>query len=159
MDRVTRSIQLRHGFGVALRLPPGHEKGKPHQPDLQRSIVRDAMRAFETIARPERNRGAALRMGSERSNVGGDRLHPGLHARASEPWSRRPDRSSTHRGVPQAIAWSVERYKALRFRAVLSGSRCNVNRRTLEDRYRRHYAAAARIARPTNRRNPCPHFF
>jgi len=38
--------------GALRLLPRGHETGKPHQPDLRRRIVRDAMRAFETIARP-----------------------------------------------------------------------------------------------------------
>ena len=37
---------------VFLNFPLGHQTGKPHDPDLQRSIVRDAMRAFATIARP-----------------------------------------------------------------------------------------------------------
>jgi hypothetical protein len=37
---------------VFLNFPLGHQTGKPHQPDLQRSIVTDAMRAFETISEP-----------------------------------------------------------------------------------------------------------
>ncbi len=37
---------------VFLNFPLGHQTGKPHEPDLQRQIVRDAMRAFETITRP-----------------------------------------------------------------------------------------------------------
>ena len=37
---------------VFLNFPLGHQAGKPNQPDLQRQIVRDAMRAFETIERP-----------------------------------------------------------------------------------------------------------
>lgn len=37
---------------VFLNFPLGHQTGKPNQPDLQRQIVRDAMRAFETIDRP-----------------------------------------------------------------------------------------------------------
>ncbi|MFI5351707.1 MAG: hypothetical protein ACHQZS_02005 [Candidatus Binatales bacterium] len=37
---------------VFVNFPLGHQTGKPHQPDLQRRIVRDALRAFETIARP-----------------------------------------------------------------------------------------------------------
>lgn len=36
---------------VFLNFPLGHQSGKPHQLDLQRSIVRDAMYAFETITR------------------------------------------------------------------------------------------------------------
>jgi len=37
---------------VFVNFPLGHQTGKPNQPDLQRSIVKDAMRAFETIDRP-----------------------------------------------------------------------------------------------------------
>ena len=37
---------------VFVNFPLGHQTGKPHQPDLQRQIVRDALEAFETIARP-----------------------------------------------------------------------------------------------------------
>jgi hypothetical protein len=37
---------------VFLNFPLGHQAGKPHQPELQRQIVRDAMRAFETIDQP-----------------------------------------------------------------------------------------------------------
>jgi hypothetical protein len=37
---------------VFLNFPLGHQTGKPNQPDLQRQIVTDAMRAFETIAEP-----------------------------------------------------------------------------------------------------------
>lgn len=37
---------------VFLNFPLGHQTGKPNQPDPQRRIVRDAMRAFETIDRP-----------------------------------------------------------------------------------------------------------
>jgi len=37
---------------VFLNFPLGHQTGKPQQPELQRQIVRDAMRAFETIERP-----------------------------------------------------------------------------------------------------------
>jgi hypothetical protein len=37
---------------VFVNFPLGHQTGKPHQPDLQRQIVRDALHAFETIARP-----------------------------------------------------------------------------------------------------------
>jgi hypothetical protein len=36
---------------VFVNFPLGHQTGKPHQPDLQRQIVRDALRAFETIDR------------------------------------------------------------------------------------------------------------
>jgi hypothetical protein len=37
---------------VFVNFPLGHQTGKPHQPDLQRQIVRDAMSAFETIDQP-----------------------------------------------------------------------------------------------------------
>jgi len=37
---------------VFVNFPLGHQTGKPHQPDLQRQIVRDALRAFETIDKP-----------------------------------------------------------------------------------------------------------
>ena len=35
-----------------VNFPLGHQTGRPHQPDQQRAIVRDALRAFETITRP-----------------------------------------------------------------------------------------------------------
>jgi len=31
---------------VFVNFPLGHQTGKPHQPELQRAIVRDAMRAL-----------------------------------------------------------------------------------------------------------------
>lgn len=34
---------------VFVNFPLGHQTGKPHQSNLQRQIVRDALRAFETI--------------------------------------------------------------------------------------------------------------
>jgi hypothetical protein len=37
---------------VFVNFPLGHQAGRPHDPAIQRSIVRDAMRAFETIAVP-----------------------------------------------------------------------------------------------------------
>ena len=37
---------------VFVNFPLGHQTGKPHQPEQQRAIVRDALRAFETITRP-----------------------------------------------------------------------------------------------------------
>lgn len=37
---------------VFLNFPLGHQTGPPDQPDLQRRIVTDAMRAFETINTP-----------------------------------------------------------------------------------------------------------
>jgi hypothetical protein len=37
---------------VFLNFPLGHQTGPPDQPDLQRRIVTDAMRAFETITAP-----------------------------------------------------------------------------------------------------------
>ena len=35
-----------------LDFPLGHTAGKPHQAELNRSIVRDALRAFETLHSP-----------------------------------------------------------------------------------------------------------
>ena len=37
---------------VFVNFPLGHQTGKANQPELQRQIVRDAMRAFETIEKP-----------------------------------------------------------------------------------------------------------
>ncbi len=37
---------------VFLNFPLGHQTGKPHQPELQLQIVRDAMTAFAAIDRP-----------------------------------------------------------------------------------------------------------
>ena len=37
---------------VFVNFPLGHQTGKPNDPALQRAIVRDALRAFETISRP-----------------------------------------------------------------------------------------------------------
>ncbi len=37
---------------VFLNFPLGHQTGKPNQPQLQRRIVLDALRAFETIEKP-----------------------------------------------------------------------------------------------------------
>ena len=37
---------------VFVNFPLGHQTGKPHQPELQRSIVRDAIQALGTIATP-----------------------------------------------------------------------------------------------------------
>ncbi|MBV8807255.1 MAG: hypothetical protein JO033_01155 [Acidobacteriaceae bacterium] len=37
---------------VFVNFPLGHQTGKPHEPELQRRIVGDAMEAFQTIAEP-----------------------------------------------------------------------------------------------------------
>ena len=37
---------------VFVNFPLGHQTGKPHDRSSQRAIVRDAMRAFESIERP-----------------------------------------------------------------------------------------------------------
>ena len=37
---------------VFVNFPLGHQTGKPNQPAPQREIVRDALRAFETIDKP-----------------------------------------------------------------------------------------------------------
>lgn len=37
---------------VFLNFPLGHQTGKPNQPDLQRQILLDAVRAFDSIGKP-----------------------------------------------------------------------------------------------------------
>ena len=37
---------------VFVNFPLGHQTGKPHEQELQRSIVRDTFRALETISTP-----------------------------------------------------------------------------------------------------------
>ena len=37
---------------VLVNFPLGHQTGKPHQPELQRSIVRDAFLALELMTQP-----------------------------------------------------------------------------------------------------------
>jgi hypothetical protein len=37
---------------VFVNFPLGHQTGKPNQPELQKRIVLDAMRAFQTISKP-----------------------------------------------------------------------------------------------------------
>ena len=45
---ITKSVKPPRA--VFTNFPLGHQTGPPDQPDLQRQIVTDAMRAFETIA-------------------------------------------------------------------------------------------------------------
>jgi hypothetical protein len=47
---ITRSVKAPRG--VFVNFPLGHQTGKPNEPDLQRRIVTDAMRAFDTITTP-----------------------------------------------------------------------------------------------------------
>lgn len=47
---ITRAVKPPRA--VFLNFPLGHQTGKPHEPELQRRIVRDAMKAFQTIAEP-----------------------------------------------------------------------------------------------------------
>jgi hypothetical protein len=47
---ITKSVKPPRA--VFINFPLGHQTGPPDQPDLQRQIVTDAMRAFETIAVP-----------------------------------------------------------------------------------------------------------
>jgi hypothetical protein len=47
---ITRSVNPPRA--VFLNFPLGHQTGRPHQFELQRQIVRDAMRAFATIREP-----------------------------------------------------------------------------------------------------------
>ncbi|HXN14488.1 MAG TPA: hypothetical protein VN865_15345 [Candidatus Acidoferrales bacterium] len=47
---ITRSVKPPRA--VFVNFPLGHQTGPPGQPELQRRIVTDAMRAFETITTP-----------------------------------------------------------------------------------------------------------
>ena len=47
---ITRAVKPPRA--VFLNFPLGHQAGKPNDPELQRRIVGDAMRAFETIDKP-----------------------------------------------------------------------------------------------------------
>jgi hypothetical protein len=47
---ITRSVKAPRG--VFVNFPLGHQTGKPNEPELQRRIVTDAMRAFDTIKTP-----------------------------------------------------------------------------------------------------------
>jgi hypothetical protein len=47
---ITRSVKPPRA--VFVNFPLGHQTGKPNDPDLQRRIVTDAMRAFATIDAP-----------------------------------------------------------------------------------------------------------
>ena len=47
---ITRAVKAPRA--VFVNFPLGHQTGKPNQPGLQKRIVTDAMRAFETITTP-----------------------------------------------------------------------------------------------------------
>jgi hypothetical protein len=47
---ITKSVKPPRA--VFVNFPLGHQTGPPDQPELQRAIVTDAMRAFETITTP-----------------------------------------------------------------------------------------------------------
>jgi len=47
---ITRTVKPPRA--VFLNFPLGHQTGKPHEPELQRRILLDALGAFETIAQP-----------------------------------------------------------------------------------------------------------
>ena len=47
---ITRAVKPPRS--VFVNFPLGHQTGKPHQSDLQRSIIRDALHALETITEP-----------------------------------------------------------------------------------------------------------
>ena len=47
---ITRSVKPPRA--VFVNFPLGHQTGRPDDPASQRAIVRDAMRAFETIDKP-----------------------------------------------------------------------------------------------------------
>jgi len=47
---ITQSVRAPRA--VFVNFPLGHQTGCPNDPGIQRQIVRDAMRAFETISTP-----------------------------------------------------------------------------------------------------------
>ena len=47
---ITRSVKPPRA--VFVNFPLGHQTGPPDQPELQRRIITDAMRAFDTISTP-----------------------------------------------------------------------------------------------------------
>jgi hypothetical protein len=47
---ITQSVKAPRA--VFVNFPLGHQTGRPNDPVIQRQIVRDAMRAFETISTP-----------------------------------------------------------------------------------------------------------
>ena len=47
---ITRAVKAPRA--VFVNFPLGHQTGRPDDPEIQRRIVRDAMRAFETISTP-----------------------------------------------------------------------------------------------------------
>jgi len=47
---ITRAVKAPRA--VFVNFPLGHQTGRPNDAAIQRQIVRDAMRAFETIATP-----------------------------------------------------------------------------------------------------------
>jgi hypothetical protein len=47
---ITQSVKAPRA--VFVNFPLGHQTGRPNDPAIQRQIVRDAMRAFETIRTP-----------------------------------------------------------------------------------------------------------
>ena len=47
---ITRAVKPPRS--VFVNFPLGHQTGKPHQPELQRSIVMDAFHALETMTEP-----------------------------------------------------------------------------------------------------------
>ncbi len=47
---ITQSVKAPRA--VFVNFPLGHQTGRPNDPAIQRKIVRDAMRAFESISKP-----------------------------------------------------------------------------------------------------------
>ncbi len=47
---ITQSVKAPRA--VFVNFPLGHQTGRPNDPGIQRRIVRDAMRAFESISTP-----------------------------------------------------------------------------------------------------------
>ena len=88
---------------VFVNFPLGHQTGPPDQPELQRRIVTDAMRAFETIAKPATIVELPYVWDANDRTWEDDRLHQGLDAGPSVARSRRRPRSRTPGKIPQRL--------------------------------------------------------
>ncbi len=81
---------------VFVNFPLGHQTGPPDQPELQRKIVTDAMRAFETIKSP----GTIV----ELPYVWDKNDHQGLDAQPPKPRSRRRTRSRAPKKIQTRLS-------------------------------------------------------
>ena len=88
---------------VFVNFPLGHQTGPPDQPELQRRIVTDAMRAFETIATPATIVELPYVWDANDRILGRHRLHQGLDAGASVARSRRRPRSRAPGKIPPRL--------------------------------------------------------